>query len=436
MVNIARLLLPFLSSNFPAQVPLRPEYGSVPAKSIAIVGAGSAGLAMFKTLLDLPERAQEGWEVVLYEERENVGGVWLPDPRKVFPPEIPETPLYPLLHTNTPVPSMTYPGFPFPPKTPLYPSHEHIEAYHSRYAEHHNLSEIQSASWSGTPEQGQWDLIISDKTGRLHHKKFDHLVVASGNHHIPRITVWKGQDAWLSNTPAKRLRRRIVHSVYYREPEAFTNQSVVIVGNGASGRDAASQLVGIAGEVFFSIRHENRWDSDPIGGVHVKPEISHFTRAGVVFIDGTVVDPDVVLLGTGYELRKPPGQFSINQELVTNLRYIFPLHRHILSLSPSYPTNALAFIGLPTAIANCPSDTAQSLFVAHVILNPSILPSRAALLRELAAYEENIRAEGFDPYINGHKMLDGTSSDYQDELVDFLKEKVLQCFTSNETNLS
>lgn len=190
-------------------------------------------------------------------------------------------------------------------------------------------------------------------------------------------------------------------------------------------------------QVFSSVRHEVE---DPINGVELKPEISHFTENGVVFVDGTSIDPDVVLLGTGYELRKPflerTGELhadpsahdnsSISEGgLYTNLRYVFPLHRHILSLSASYPTNALAFIGLPTYIPNCPSDVAQSLFAAHAIVNPSIFPSRDELLQELAAYDEHLRSLGLDPYTNGHRMLLGTGpSDYQDELVDFLKEKV------------
>jgi len=43
-------------------------------KSIAIVGAGSAGMAMLKTLLDMPEH--NSWNIVLFEERENIGGIW------------------------------------------------------------------------------------------------------------------------------------------------------------------------------------------------------------------------------------------------------------------------------------------------------------------------------------------------------------------------
>lgn len=76
MVNIARLLLPFISYAWPSQEPLSVEHGAVPRKSVAIIGTGSAGLAMVKTLLDLPAEARQGLEISVYEERENVAGVW------------------------------------------------------------------------------------------------------------------------------------------------------------------------------------------------------------------------------------------------------------------------------------------------------------------------------------------------------------------------
>ena len=46
------------------------------SKSIAIIGAGSAGLAALKALLDLLHGVREGWNIVLFEERRNVGGIW------------------------------------------------------------------------------------------------------------------------------------------------------------------------------------------------------------------------------------------------------------------------------------------------------------------------------------------------------------------------
>lgn len=45
-------------------------------KSIVVVGAGSAGLAMLKALTELPEETRQSLEFVLLEEREDVGGIW------------------------------------------------------------------------------------------------------------------------------------------------------------------------------------------------------------------------------------------------------------------------------------------------------------------------------------------------------------------------
>lgn len=155
---------------------------------------------------------------------------------------------------------MAYPGFPFPPGTPLYPSHEHVEAYHLNYAKHYQLlqlikfnHQIVKAEWNGSEKSGAWDLKITttDDRGETYNKRADHLIVATGNNHIPFIPSWRGQDQWLSD-PLANHPRKIVHSVYYREPAEFKNQSVLVIGNGGSGRDAAIQVVGFAKQVRFT----------------------------------------------------------------------------------------------------------------------------------------------------------------------------------------
>jgi hypothetical protein len=381
----------------------------------------------------------------------------LPDPQAAQPPVLPETPLYPLLHTNTPVPSMTYPGFPFPPGTPLYPSHEFVEQYHQDYASHYNLvpyimfnHTVLSSSWVGTQEEGRWDVVVEDHNGHMIRRSFDHLLVANGHNHEPHMVTYKGQDDWLSHKSASGGEREIIHSIFYREPQRYVNRTVVVVGSGASGRDAASQVVLHAHKVVVTdfstekrklnpsqVYHSVRDHSDPATGpVEVKPEISYFTSDAVVFADGSRVhDVDSVILGTGYDLRipfledggdvlvEPKSSERDERGLTTNLRYLFPLHRHIFSLSSSYPTNALAFIGLPIRITPCPLAFAQSTYAAHIIANGSLLGSREELLEELDASEDDLRLRGYDPYYIGHLMVDGSNSDYQDGLIDSLKER-------------
>ena len=44
---------------------------------IAIVGGGLSGIVMLKTLVnDLPKDITRTWEIVLYEQRDDVGGIW------------------------------------------------------------------------------------------------------------------------------------------------------------------------------------------------------------------------------------------------------------------------------------------------------------------------------------------------------------------------
>lgn len=272
MFNAGQAIFALLSlSTYFKQAPVHVSGGHGP-KSIAIIGAGSGGLAMLKTLLDIPESVRSTWTIVLYEHRNDVGGVWyvvfhvglrqinrplrLPEPQPLPPPVIPNTALYPLLRSNTPVPSMTYPGLPFPPNTSLYPSHEHIEAYHTRYALHFNLSQnirfrhtVLQASWRGTPTLGYWNLTVRHEGNSTRHEAFDHVVVATGNNHFPRIPTWAGQQDWLNYSPSDSPKREILHSAWYRGPERYTGRRVLIVGLGASGRDAASQIYLHAQEV-------------------------------------------------------------------------------------------------------------------------------------------------------------------------------------------
>lgn len=176
------------------------------------------------------------------------------------------------------------------------------------------------------------------------------------------------------------------------------------------------------------------------------PRISHFTPTSVVFVDGSYLDDvDSVILATGYETLVPflsrptsdPGTSlglldSSNTKLnsttattlVTNHRYIFPLWEHLFSLSPQYPPTALSFVGLPVLIANCPSDIAQSLVIAHAVADASTLPSRERMLADLVSQENRLRDRGFDPYYVGHKMVGGDddAQAYQNKIVKYLKD--------------
>lgn len=188
-------------------------------------------------------------------------------------------------------------------------------------------------------------------------------------------------------------------------------------------------------QVYIVIRSENTRDPDGIPAqVPRYPSISHFSRNAVHFVDGSSVEVDTVLLGTGYHYHIPylseggslaidttAGEWTAETHLTTNLRYIFPLHEHVLSLDPAYPPGALTFVGLPQYIANSPSDNAQAIFITAVFRDASILPPRSELLAQAREREGRLRAGGWDPYVVGHRLVDGSQYDYQDALIAFLR---------------
>lgn len=45
-------------------------------KSVVVVGAGSAGLAMLRALVDLQDELDSNLDIVLYEQCRDVGGIW------------------------------------------------------------------------------------------------------------------------------------------------------------------------------------------------------------------------------------------------------------------------------------------------------------------------------------------------------------------------
>jgi hypothetical protein len=177
-------------------------------------------------------------------------------------------------------------------------------------------------------------------------------------------------------------------------------------------------------------------------GVVYKPRVAAFTPTGVLFTDNTSAPHiDTVVLATGYEHRVPflsrggllpvvPRAAQTDGALSTCLRYVRPLFRHSFALDPRLPPTALAFVGLPIFVANAVASTAQALVIGHAIADASVLPSRAAMLADLHAQEDRLRAAGLDPGEVGHRLVSLPRDDgelrggaaYQDDLVRILQD--------------
>ncbi|KAI0306198.1 hypothetical protein B0F90DRAFT_1696998 [Multifurca ochricompacta] len=323
---------------------------------------------MFKTLIiDLPKEVTRNWEIVLFEQRDNI---------------------------------VATPHFPFPVGTPLFPNH---------------TFEVLSADWRGNDVFGYWQVATLDhRNNCTNQARFDHLVVARGHNHYP------------VSGPG----REVLHSVFYREPEVYSRRNVLVVGGGASGRDIVQQVVGFANSTYASVKYDHPSRPIPfphIPGVERVPALARFTPVAPVFEDGTPLPHvNTVFLATGYELRFPFLSSSIhNTSIITPLpdpstcdmltnngRYLRPLFRHIFPLAPTHAPHALAFVGPPPI----------PLLIAHALKDEDLLPPKAELLADLRVQE----AEPEDPARVGHRIPQpGGGTAYQNALVRLLQERGL-----------
>ena len=205
-----------------------PDGGS--PRSIGIIGAGAGGLSAARHLLEA------GHEVQLFEAGSYVGGLWVYDNDNGL------SVAYDSLHINSEPRATAYRGYPFPPGTPLFPSHRQVAAYLNAFADDFDIRRrIRfNARVVEVHRHGEdWVLVLDD--GSVHH--FDAVVVASGHQGVPADPEWAGS-----------FEGEYLHSHAYRTPQQFEGKRVLVVGVGNSGLDIAADVTPFAAETYSAAR--------------------------------------------------------------------------------------------------------------------------------------------------------------------------------------
>ncbi|KAF8761698.1 FMO family [Rhizoctonia solani] len=302
-------------------------------RRFAVIGAGgAAGLASLKVLFDeLRDYVRAGEvEVVGFEQREDVGGVWLseprPDPSKK---KWPETPVYDSLTTTVPHPIMFFPSHLAPPSTPLFTGSQTVNDYMRSYVDKFELrkyiqfnAQVTSATWN----------------------------IANGHYRHPFVPNIDGFGEWASSND-----RSYIHSIWYRTPDPYRNRDVLVIGGSSSGVDCSDKISLVARKTVHSVRSLGDQDFEHI---IQRGAISHFTSDGFVhFKNGKREYVDRVIFATGYQydcsfltqLPVEEPQYT-SGHLYNSGFHIFPLALHTFPLRAAFPPNSLAFIGLPIGI--------------------------------------------------------------------------------------
>ncbi|MFC9397461.1 flavin-containing monooxygenase [Streptomyces sp. NPDC057027] len=401
---------------------------------VAVIGAGAAGLAAAKALLD------EGLDVTVLERGTRPGGLWAGDDGTGG------SPAYDSLHLNTSKKRTEFADFPMPEEWPDFPSAALVAGYLAEYADAfgitgriHFASEVTSVRRAGRV----WEVTVGDGAedvapAAAAPREYDAVVVANGHNRDPK---WPG-PAYPGTFDGTQM-----HAHDYRSPEIFAGRRVLVVGMGNSAMDLAVDASYVSrGPVLLSARHGTHivpkylfgrpadatggalavlpWRirqtvaqtvlrlavgtpqryglprpagglfqnhptiSDTIlhrlthGEVVARPGIERLDGGRVVFTDGTAEDVDVIVWATGYRVTMP----FLDGEWLGDDPEAMPLYQRVFHLAD--PT--LAFVGLMQSTgAALPVVEAQAKLAAACLGGRYALPpqdvQRAAVERAKAA---------------------------------------------------
>ncbi|KAH3687959.1 hypothetical protein WICPIJ_001056 [Wickerhamomyces pijperi] len=331
-----------------------------PIKSIAIIGGGASGAITLDTLKSLDKFD----EIVLYERRDVLGGVWYLDekpneldiepglsqneldPQLQIPKDINaqegkklerstqeryiHTASYETLRTNIPEHLMTYSDEKsWGADQSVYVEEEYvrgtaIQEYIERYVQRNKQHVVFNTTVESIDKDysngvdAKFKLTLRTELSETNEdgkaldlwteREFDSVIIATGHYHVPYIPDVPGLKDVYRLHPGK-----ISHSKTFRITDDFKDQKLLIIGTRASGSDIAEIAVKTAKVVYQSKRSPGtaaRWAD--VENLFIKPKIERYTvdpetkEITVHFNDGTTItDPDQIIYATGFRFSYP-----------------------------------------------------------------------------------------------------------------------------------
>ncbi|KAH7383016.1 flavin monooxygenase-like protein [Cadophora sp. MPI-SDFR-AT-0126] len=214
--------------------------------NVAVIGAGPAGLANLKNLKD------EGFNVTVYEKRDNVGGVWAYSDDPLTTSTLPAT------VSNVSKFGNSFTDFPIPDNLPAHltatQTYEYIKSYASHFDLNRHIQLSTSVNWiKRNADDTKWQICTSC-FGKEEIRDFDKVAICSGLSTKAIIPKFGGEE---------NFKGQILHVQSYKRPSDFKGKRVLVVGIGNSGCDTTTQLIGHAKEIYLSHR----------GGVKILPRV-------------------------------------------------------------------------------------------------------------------------------------------------------------------
>lgn len=191
-------------------------------EEVLIIGAGPAGLAMAGRL----RLAKINFHMI--EKSSHVGNRWRHH--------------YDRLHLHSVKRLSNLPHLPFPDDYPVYVPREQFVQYLERYAEEFSIEPEYGVSVTHITKATQGDWSVETTNGTIIATS---VIVATGVNNRPKFPDWDNRDGYKGT---------ITHSIDYKNPKAFLDSRVLVVGMGNTGAEVALDLSEQGVETFLSAR--------------------------------------------------------------------------------------------------------------------------------------------------------------------------------------
>ena len=262
-------------------------------KTICVIGAGINGLCVAKHLIANPRT-----KVTIFEATSRIGGLWVYEEDRAFP-----NALYKSLKSNIHQSMMHFPDFDFEAEClESHPHHSFVLKYIHYFAHSFDLLRHVKFNCKVTlvtpPDMNQlplrWKVCYEHDVEGSGEDLFDAVVVCNGHFTAQYIPEIRGLDT---------TRIPWFHGRSYRTPDRamFDGKLILIVGQGASGRDIGREIFGECANVrIYHVVH-SKFAFGSKRNYYFKSFIRRFTEHSVQFDDGIVIFPDMAVLCTGYQ---------------------------------------------------------------------------------------------------------------------------------------
>lgn len=393
---------------------------------VCIIGAGSSGIAACKVLNEY------GVPFECFEAGSQIGGNWVYENNNGM------SSAYRSLHINTSKPKMEYSDFPMPADYPDFPHHTQIAQYFEDYVAHFGIKKYIRFNTKVTQAEplpdGGWEITLANGE----HHAYQALIVANGHH-------WDAR--WPDPPFPGHFDGEVMHSHYYKTPDAYADKNVLVVGFGNSAADIAVETSRVSKMTYLSVRrgfyvmpkhifgkpldqltlpdfvpfsiqmqlyrlaikiqvgrlstyrlpepdypllHAHPTISSELlirlasGRVTAKPNINRLDGDGVIFTDGSREKIDTIVYCTGYKVTFP----FFRPELVEAKNNEMALYKHIFHTK----YKDLFFLGLVQPLgAIMPLAEAQSHLIGAYLIGKYNLPALPEMQQAIRQEREAIR---------------------------------------------